>query len=323
MAGRSSPLARLADIIFLTRPLLLCASATFFYAGAISALRTATGSYGIRLMLTALPSLALYSLVVAVAFVVNQVFDVKSDAVNRKNFILPANAVTKAETVILLALLLIAIGVLLRGRDSIVMMLVAVGLALGILYSVPPVRLKGKPIADLLANAIGFGWIGFVMGWLVFSDFGREPLVRSSPYVIAMAAIFLNTCIPDEVGDRAAGDSTTCVVFGKTAVSIVALALMCLAAAAGIISGEPILALAALGATPAFVAVAVRPTCSNSVLASQLAARILFLLVCVCAPILAVIGAIVYVASKIYYAKRFGVGYPRLTGADLEGSDVR
>lgn len=319
---RGSPLVRVVDVFFLARPPLLVASSTFFLVGAVSALRSTTGSYRVSLMLPALRGLGLYLLVVGFAFVVNQIFDVKSDAVNKKNFILPSGAVTRGEAAVFAAALAAALVWLGRGETVQVAVLLAAGLLLGLAYSVPPVRLKARPFADLAANVAGFGWIGFVLGWLVFSRFGTEVCVRAIPYVVSMAAIFLNTCIPDEEGDRQAKDRTTCVVLGRRRVSLVALVLMSAAAVTGIAVDEPISAAAALGSIPGLVAVAVRPTAANSVLASQLAARVLFVLVSVCAPLLAAIGAATYVISRIYYANRFGVKYPSMTGAvTLDGRD--
>jgi 1,4-dihydroxy-2-naphthoate octaprenyltransferase len=215
-------------------------------------------------------------------------------------------------------LLAAAIAVLCLGRGGEMAMLALAGAGLGIAYSVPPVRLKARPVADLLANTAGFGWIGFLMGWLVSGDLGREAVVKSSPYAIAMAAIFLNTCIPDEAGDRASGDRTTCVVFGRRAVAFAALLLVVAAAIAGVWLEEVIVTLAALAAVPAFVAVAAEPNPGNSVLASQIAARVLFVLVAIMAPLLALVGAAAYILSKVYYMKRFGIDYPRLTGARLD-----
>ena len=314
---------RLADIAFLVRPPLLAASATFFFAGAVSAERVARGTYSIRLMVRALPDLGLYLLVVASAFVVNQIFDVESDALNRKNLILPSGAVTRRESLMLACLLGAAAAVLGVWRGGLVSVLVLVGLALGAAYSVPPVRLKARAGADFLANTVGFGWIGFLMGWLAVGDFGREAVMRSLPYASAMGAVFLNTCIPDEAGDRAVGDATTCVVFGKRAVGIAALALMTAAFVAGVYLDETICSLAALAVMPAFAAVAAEPTAANSVLASQLAGRVLFLLIAIMAPLLGAFGAVAYILSRIYYARRFGAEYPRLTGARFESGASR
>jgi len=309
---------KLIDVFFLVRPPLLAASATFFFAGAVSSRRLAQASHGAALMLSALPALGIFLLVVGLAFVVNQVFDVASDAINRKNFILPMRAVSRRESLAFAGLLGAAIVVLCLGRGGQMTILAWAGVVLGIAYSMPPLRLKARPVADLVANTAGFGWIGFLMGWLVFGDLGREAALRSSPYAVAMAAIFLNTCIPDEEGDRAAGDRTTCVVFGRRPVALAALGLIAAAVVAGLVLDEVVVAIAALAAGPAFVAVAAEPSSANSVLASQLAARILFVLVAIMAPLLALVGVAAYVLSKVYYRKRFGIDYPRLTGARLD-----
>lgn len=266
-------------------------------------------------MLQSLPNLALFLLVAAVAFVVNQILDVESDTINKKAFILPARAVSRIEALGLAIVLCVILAILLRGRDAFLVWLVIAGLALGLAYSVPPARLKARPIADLLANVAGFGWIGFVMGWMVFADFSGEAARRSVPYALGMTALFLNTCIPDEEGDRAVGDRTTCVVLGKKRTGLAALVLMCVAGMVAIVADEPLCAVAALSSVPGLVAVAVRPVPGNSVVASQLAAIVLLILAGVCAPLLLGIAAVTYVISRLYYAARFGLDYPRIGGA--------
>jgi 4-hydroxybenzoate polyprenyltransferase len=303
------------DLFFLIRPALLCASCVFFFAGAVSASRSLGGPYAAGLMFKTLPNLILFVLVTSWAFVINQILDVRSDRANKKAYILPSGTVTIPESLVVL-LAIGAVAVLLSlGRDVTVRYLVWAGLALGLVYSLPPFRLKGRPVGDLLANVAGFAVIGFAMGWLVYSDPGGDLVVRCVPYSLAMAAIFLNTCIPDEAGDRAAGDRTSCVVFGKAAVSRAALVLLVFSAVAAFALGEVLCGLAVLGSLPAFVAVAVEPVAGNSVIASQLSARILFVMVSVKAPVLGVLGIASYAAAKIYYAKRFGLDYPNLKGA--------
>jgi 4-hydroxybenzoate polyprenyltransferase len=267
-------------------------------------------------MLSTVPNLILFVLVTAWAFVINQVMDVRSDRINKKTYILPSGTVTIRESLVVLALTGVLAVILSLHRDATLRYLVWVGLALGLAYSVPPVRLKGRPVGDLLANVIAFGVIGFAMGWLVFSDIGSGLLLRCLPYSLAMAAIFLNTCIPDEEGDRVTGDRTSVVVFGSAAASRAALVLLALSAITAFSVGEMLCGLAVLGSIAAFVAVAADPTPMNSVVASQFSTRLLFVLVSVKAPLLGVLGIASYAAAKIYYAKRFGLNYPNLKGAE-------
>lgn len=308
---------KMIDILFLARPALLCASCAFFFAGAVSAVRHTVGLHSIRSTIPTVTNLVLFALVTSFAFVVNQILDVGSDRLNRKVFILPAGVVKTSESIAFAGILGVLAFALSLSRATTVRYLAWAGLALGFAYSVPPMRLKGRPVGDLLANVIGFGFIGFAMGWLALAGFSSRLVVRSLPYAIAMAAIFLNTCIPDEEGDRAAGDCTSCVVFGKTAASRAALILLSLSGLVGFAVGETPCALAALGTMPAFVATAAEPTPANSVVASQFAARVLFVVVSFKAPVLALLGVATYVSARLYYGRRFRVGYPNLKGAEV------
>lgn len=315
MSDSRDALRKFADIAFLTRPALLCASCTFFFAGAAAAAGSWSALYSLRATLRLLPNLGLFVLVTVSAFVINQILDIKNDAVNRKNYIMPAGAVTVPEGLVFLGVIVIT-SVLLSFRGTAMeRYLVWTGLVLGFCYSVPPLRLKGRPVADLLANVGGFGLIGFALGWLAFDGFNATLAARVLPYAAAMGAIFLNTCIPDEAGDRVAGDTTSCVAFGARSVSVGALVLLLVAAGVGSFVGEPLCALAALGSVPVFIAVAAEPTAAQSVVASQFAARLLFVLVAVRAPQLAGLGILAYLGSRSYYRRRFGLTYPDIRGA--------
>jgi 4-hydroxybenzoate polyprenyltransferase len=304
-----------ADIVFLVRPPLLLASSTFFFAGAAAALESAGKSGPLRPMLEVLPNLGLFTLVVAAAFVVNQIFDKESDKVNRKVFIMSSGAVSRREGILVLgAVASVAVG-LSTFCDPAVRHLVWLGLGLGFAYSVPPLRFKARPVLDMAANVFGFAVIGFAMGWLVYGGLHVSIWARCAPYALAMGGIFLNTCIPDEHGDKLAGDRTSCVVFGPMVVGRAALVLFMAAAVAAILVGDVLCALAVAGSLPAMVAVSVTPGTSNSVTASQLAARLLLVLVCVEAPLLAILGVLVFLGSRAYYGRRFGVRYPDIGGA--------
>ena len=311
----SRALIKLVDIGFLARPALLCASCTFFFAGVVAAPGQAAKPQDLILPLSVLPNLVLFVLIVSSAFVINQVFDVESDSVNRKTYILPSGIVSKRESLVFFAIVTgLALVLSIRAAGA-VRYAVWVGLALGFCYSVPPVRLKGKAIADLLANVIGFGIIGFALGWLTVAEAGAQLLVRATPYALAMSAIFLHTCIPDESGDSLVGDRTSCVVFGRAAVSRAAVLLLLASTVVAGLVGDSLCALAAFGSMPAAIGVAVEPDPQNSVVSSQFAARLLFVLVSIRSPVLALLGVAVYVCSKLYYSKRLGLDYPNVAGA--------
>jgi chlorophyll synthase len=303
------------DLFFLIRPPLLIASSAFFFAGAVEAVGLRNGIYGMDAVLRLLPGLLLYLMAVSASFIVNQVLDIESDRLNRKNLILPSGLVSRRESIALViaVCLLAAVGAaLIGGRMA---LLVWAGLGLGMAYSVPPLRLKGRPVADAVANVGGFGVIAFMMGWLAASGSLAGVWIRALPYALAMGGIFMNTCIPDEEGDRMAGDRTSCVVFGRRFAGLAGLALTGGAATAGLASGQVLVTLAVTSSLPGMVAVAVEPTSRNSVVASQFAARTLFVLLSIKVPLLALLGLLAVLASRVYYSRRFGLVYPRLTGA--------
>lgn len=311
----SKALTKLVDIGFLARPALLCASCTFFFAGVVAAPGLSANPQDLIVPLRVLPNLVLFMLIVSSAFIINQVFDIESDSVNRKTFILPSGIVSKRESLVFFAVVTgLALVLSIRAAHA-VRYAVWAGLALGFGYSVPPVRFKGKPIADLLANVIGFGIIGFALGWLAMAEPSAELVLRATPYALAMSAIFLNTCIPDESGDSLVGDRTSCVVFGKEAVSRVAVLLLLASTVVAGLVGDSLCALAAFGSMPASIGVAVEPDPQNSVVSSQFAARLLFVLVSIRSPALALLGVVAYACSKVYYSRRLGLDYPNMAGA--------
>jgi 4-hydroxybenzoate polyprenyltransferase len=226
-------MGKVADLVFLLRPPLLCASCTFFFAGSISALEW-SGRAGLsQVMPEVLPNLGLFVLVVAAAFIVNQLTDIESDRLNRKSFLLPYGLISRTESAVLL-ICVSALAIWLSFHaDKAVRYMVWIGLGLGFAYSVPPVRLKGKPVLDLVANVVGFGVVGFAMGWMAQAGMVPELWLRCVPYALAMSGIFLNTCIPDEEVDRIIGDRTSCVVFGARRVGLAMTVLL----AASVITG--------------------------------------------------------------------------------------
>jgi hypothetical protein len=167
----------------------------------------------------------------------------------------------------------------------------------------------------MMANVAGFAVIGFALGWLAIGEIGLDLWISCAPYALAMCGIFLNTCIPDEEGDRLVGDRTSCVVLGSKSVGMIIPVFMGASAVVGVITGEDLCALAVIGSLPAVVAVGAEPSPTNSVLASQYAARMLLLLVCIKAPMLAILSILAYLGSRAYYGKRFGLRYPDLGGA--------
>ncbi|MGC1211928.1 MAG: UbiA family prenyltransferase [Micromonospora sp.] len=84
-------------------------------------------------------------------------------------------------------------------------------LLLGWLYSAPPIRLKGRPGADVVANAAVVGVLAPVAGWSLHRPVGDYPVVLVVLGLLLAAALYLPTTVLDVDADEAAGDTTAAV----------------------------------------------------------------------------------------------------------------
>lgn len=88
------------------------------------------------------------------------------------------------------------------------------GLALGILYSVPPVALASRGLGEA-AVAAGFGLLPVVgAAWLQSGEVGWAAVVLSLPVSIWVANILLLNEVPDAIADASAGKRTLVVRLG-------------------------------------------------------------------------------------------------------------
>ena len=228
---------------------------------------------------------------------------------------MPRNLVTKTEATLFVVSLSVAALFLSYLAGKIVLVLCLFGLLIGFCYSIPPLRLKNRPPADLISNAVGFGLIAFLMGYQSEGSLTHQSLLRAIPYVVAMAGIYVNTCIPDIEGDLKVGDTTICAMIGKEKSAWVALLFIVVASLLSIVLGEMLCLIGTVIALPAAVGLAIDPWRECSVLTSQIVGRGFFITVSILMPLLALIGLLTYVGSKVYYARRLRIDYPRIDGA--------
>jgi chlorophyll synthase len=87
----------------------------------------------------------------------------------------------------------------------------ALVLALGYLYSVPPVRLKARPGADVVVNAVVVGVLAPVAGWSLHRPAVDYPPAMALLGLLLAAALYLPTTVIDRAADRVAGDVTSAV----------------------------------------------------------------------------------------------------------------
>lgn len=88
-------------------------------------------------------------------------------------------------------------------------------LALGWVYSVPPVRLKERPGADVAVNALAIGAIGPAAGWCATASIAGFPWLFAVQGVLIGAALYLPTTLVDHRADQARGYRTIAVRLGR------------------------------------------------------------------------------------------------------------
>jgi len=131
----------------------------------------------------------------------------------------------------LLALAAIAGLVLIYLKGAMVLYLGLAGVALGVLYSLGPVRLASLGIGET-AVAIGFGVVPVAgAAWLQGAAIDATLILFSLPVSVWVAAILLINEVPDIAADGATGKRTLPVRLGLGGTSVVYLALHVAAAA--------------------------------------------------------------------------------------------
>ncbi len=254
-----------------------------------------------------------YSLLLSGTYVLNQITDRESDRLNRKLFlladgILPLSwAWTVFGGVSLLSFLL---GLALPRPY---LALWGVSFVLGMLYSWPPFRFKGRPFLDLASNALGYGLVNVLVGWSLAAPLSREAVLEALPFVFAVGAVFLNTTLPDIPGDARAGLVTTGVKLGPRKTAWLGFVFLWLTVFfAAMVKNIPVLVAAALS-LPLFAAAGFDPVRFDR-LSYRVAGGLFGLITGLRFPPYLGMGLLTFLLLRFYYRKRFGLDYPSLRG---------
>ena len=259
--------------------------------------------------------LAGLSLLASGAYYLNQVFDEDTDRINNKLGFLSRGMLTQRGLMLVYTITSLA-GLIIGWFVASVTFGVFLQIfLLGFLYSAPPFRLKDRAIWGLLANAWG---VGFLVSFSVMPhiEFHNSGLLGwDNPYFFATAigGIYVLTTIPDKVGDEIAGKRTLAVVIGETGAMVIGAVLLFFAAYLAfrdqflILGGVSMVS----GALPAFCVLAAQPRLLR--LAIKLPILLLALLTGIFYPLYLVFILVVLLSTRLYYRRRFGVGYPSLT----------
>lgn len=253
-------------------------------------------------------------------YILNQIMDIETDRANKKLFLLSAGYVPRTTAYIEMAVLWLVACLLSLRFGGVFFIFILMSILMGIMYSLPPIKLKGKPILDTLANGIGYGMINFAIGWLLFREFDVAMFGRFLPYFLSISAVFINTTIVDIEGDKKADDITTGVFVGANVAHVVSMIIMAAAIVSAYVQRDYICLIPAAASFPLFVYTAVYVSKNNRVdrkatIASFRLPGLLFTLItAVLYPVYFVVLVIILVAMRIYYKQRFGMTYPTLAG---------
>lgn len=253
-----------------------------------------------------------FSLLLAALYVFNQLFDMASDAINKKHLLISESSMPRKNAYALGGILIGGAALAAVYLEPLIRLFFGLSLLLGIAYSLPPVRLKARPFADVAVNAIGYGFINFSLGWLTVQQFSAALVLNAVPYMLAVGAIFVNTTVLDLAGDRECGYRTTGVFLGTKRALALSTALMgaCLAAAAGLRNFACLVP--AIVALPLFVAAALKRDTGSIARSVRVSGPLLVLVTGMIFPYFLILFLAVFVFLRVYYRRRFGIDYPAI-----------
>ena len=295
---RSGATGALADVCFLTRPVLLGPVWVVYGAGA--------------LLGGAVPGwdLVFVSFAVAGVYVHNQLADVASDRANSKLFLLESGLVRRTAAWSLAALRWAA-SIAWAATQGPRLWLYLVALASGVLYNAgPPTPWKDRPTLGLTANILAHGVVTLMAGFTAAGGAFVEGALVSIPYAAAVGSVYLSTTIVDSIGDRASGKSTWAVRFGSRATACTILVLVVASVVGAAALDDWWMLAASVVGVPFAVLLARDPSRDRAERYAKFAVTALAAMVAARWHGLILIAALTFLASRVYYRRRFGIRYP-------------
>lgn len=292
------------DYLFITRPVLMPPVWSILLLGHLRA----AGLEGHRISIG--PVFFLISISIGAVYILNQIYDIESDRINGKLFFL-AGGLIPLNNAWLEALLLAAAGVFGAFLWSFQLgILFASGFLFGYLYSAPPFSLKNRHVWGLLCNALGHGSLTFLIGWCVISNLSLRALFFSLPYFLAVAAVYLNTTLPDIQGDQKVNKITLGVKLGIPRAAGLSLFFVLLSLVLAWVFMDRVFVVAAALSFPFFVYAALTKKIKGIILSVKMAVLCLTIAAAIFYPWYFVVLIVGFLGTRIYYRSRFDMAYP-------------
>lgn len=312
-------LARVADIVFLARPVILIPVWGFSIFGYVCGMSNGK-PWEFKILfgwkhLAVFGDMLLFSVAVGAVYVFNQIADYEVDARNEGFPLLVKSGIQKESAfwyAVLLSLASIAVPWF-RGSMTLALFSAA-ALVLGLLYSFKPVYLSGRPVTDFLTNAFGFCVIAFGAGYQLSVEevINRELIWSALPYFLLMCGGSISSTLPDRSGDLACGKRTTAVVLGLRGAHILTISFVI---AGGIVSFYMKDFIAFFISVEFFIVdilYFIRQTRRFMEATYKITGGIAMTLAGVVYPLFIPVAGAVFLLTWLYFRLRYGISYPSL-----------
>ena len=301
------PLLKYLDYLFITRPVLMPPVWTILLLGhhRASPFSIYDNSPGLVFFLI--------SLSIGAVYILNQIHDIESDRINKKLFFLAEGYISLKKAWVEIALLVLTgiIGAFLLSFQLGILFIL--GLVFGFLYSVPPFSLKNRHIWGLLANALGHGSLTFLIGWCITSNLSFNTFILSLPYLLAVAAVYLNTTLPDIEGDRKVKKITLGVKLGIVKASWLSVIFVTSSLFLALFVKDWVFMLAGGLCFPFFLSAALTKKTKQIILSNKMAILFLTIAAAIFYPWYFIILLVGFLATRFYYGARFNMTYPTIS----------
>ena len=306
------------DYIFVLRPTLFFPTWTMYILGVIIAKNDGINSISNILFLPDLKLiyyLLLFTMLMGALFIMNQLVDVKTDKINEKLFLIADDYISyrfaKWEMIILILIFFV-------GSFNNTLFFICGLLQLifwGILYDYQPFNWKGKPFLGIISNMSG-GLLSMLMGWSIIhslQEISVQVFLDFLPYLLAFAAVYLLTTIPDKKGDELDNKNTMVVKHGVKTTLLFALILMIITIFVGIVNTDFKILIPSLLSLPFFAIAYFKESVKETLRAIRYGVFFLSMVVAVFYLWYFALIGITFFISKWYYKNRFGLNYPTLS----------
>jgi lycopene elongase/hydratase (dihydrobisanhydrobacterioruberin-forming) len=164
-------------------------------------------------------------------------YDVDRISKRKSEFPLPKGLVPRSTVLKLsIAFMVIAIVVSLI-IEPVFAVIISICIFLSIIYSAPPIRVKGRPGFDVILNSTGAGILCSLGGWSLVEPLSEYPFWWLVAMFFGVAAIYIPTTIIDHDSDEKKGIATLAVRLGTQRAFYLGLVCITMANSAVMVMG--------------------------------------------------------------------------------------